>query len=120
MGANIDECTRAIRTQQWVGIVKACNDSGKSRAEWCTENRIGLKKFYYWQNKLKNEAVDKVTKQTESCEIVPLKIADKVDLNDTTVTSKITIKKSDISIEIADGTTAQTVEMILKVLMKPC
>jgi len=45
----MDKSTKLVRLQQWSEEIAACNQSGMKKGEWCRENGINLKTFYYHQ-----------------------------------------------------------------------
>lgn len=53
----MDQITTDVRTQSWASIVTECNRSALSKQEWCRQNNVSIKSFYYWQRKLRREAV---------------------------------------------------------------
>jgi hypothetical protein len=54
----LDKVSTEVRHQQWLDIINACNASGLSRKDWCEQNGIKLKTFYYWQRQLRRDAYD--------------------------------------------------------------
>ena len=44
----MDKQSLAIRTRQWYEIVLEANSSSLSKKEWCRQNSISPKSFYYW------------------------------------------------------------------------
>lgn len=61
----MDEIVHDVRHQQWLSIIQACNASGQSKNQWCDENGISRRKFYYWQKKLRTELYQEA--QERSC-----------------------------------------------------
>lgn len=55
----MDQITTDVRTQSWASIVTECNRSALSKQEWCRQNNVSIKSFYYWQRKLRREAVQR-------------------------------------------------------------
>ena len=53
----MDQLTTDVRTKNWASIVTECNQSNLTKVEWCRQNDVNLKAFYYWQHKLRNEAL---------------------------------------------------------------
>ena len=49
-----------IRTHQWYEIVLEANSSSLSKKEWCRQNSIFLKRFYYRQRKLRQKEAEKL------------------------------------------------------------
>ena len=51
----MDQLTTEIRARNWAAIVTECNSSTLSKQEWCRQNNVSIKSFYYWQHKLRTE-----------------------------------------------------------------
>lgn len=119
MGSNIDNCTRSVRMQRWISVLQDCKASGQSNTGYCAEHGINLKTFYYWQNKLRKEAINGLERRelplTESAnhQIVPISFP-------TTSSGGVTIHKAGYTVEIADGTSPATIEAVLSALKGQC
>ena len=37
----------------WAGRIRECKNSDMHTAEWCAENGINIKTYYYWHNKIR-------------------------------------------------------------------
>lgn len=59
----MDKLTHQMRLSQWTSVVKACSESGLSKEEWCRQNNINIKVYYYWQRRVR-EAVAPVSNGT--------------------------------------------------------
>lgn len=51
----MDKTTHAVRLQQWAEIIEAQLSSGMNKRDWCRENGIPEKRFYYWQRRVRND-----------------------------------------------------------------
>lgn len=53
----MDQCTKIIKRNQWVGIINACQarPSGTSVQQWLKDNGISYKSYYYWLSKFRHE-----------------------------------------------------------------
>ena len=51
----MDKTTHAVRLQQWSEIIRAQLDSGMSKRDWCRENNVPEKQFFYWQRRVRKE-----------------------------------------------------------------
>ena len=51
----MDKTTHEVRLLQWQEIIQAQLASGQSKREWCRENGISEKQFFYWQRLLRKE-----------------------------------------------------------------
>ena len=56
----MDKQSLEIRTRQWYEIILEANSSSLSKKEWCRQNSISLKSFYYWQRKLRQKEAEKL------------------------------------------------------------
>ena len=51
----MDQTTKEIRTEQWRQIVLEANGSSLTKKEFCRQNGIKEKQFYYWQRKIRRQ-----------------------------------------------------------------
>lgn len=52
----MDQITTEVRSRSWAAIVAECNGSQMTKQEWCRQNDVNIKSFYYWQRKLRKES----------------------------------------------------------------
>ena len=69
----MDQRASEIRLAQWEQIVLEGNQASVSKREWCRQNGINEKSFFYWQRKIRLKALD--VKSTSSA-IIPVPAAD--------------------------------------------
>ena len=59
---NNDLSIRAMKHEQylnkWIPIINSCVNSGLSKQEWCKQNGINIKSYFYWQKKIFDASVD--------------------------------------------------------------
>ena len=60
----MDKIAHEVRTQEWFSIIQACNSSGLPKKQWCEENGIPLRKFFYWQKRIRAGLYKEVKKKT--------------------------------------------------------
>lgn len=53
----MDNSTYNVRLEQWTSLVQSCSDSGLTKAEWCRQNNIKIKTYYYWQRRVRKHAL---------------------------------------------------------------
>ena len=54
----MDKEAAAIRFANWEQLIVAANSSGLRKREWCEQNGITEKTFYYWQRKVRSKAIE--------------------------------------------------------------
>lgn len=109
-----------FRFKQWSKIIQDCQSSSLSITEWCKQNDIGAKTYYYWLRKIRKKSCEMtelpvpVIKQP----IVPLQLS----LRDSykSPASLVTIRFGSASIDIAEGASQTTIETVLKSLQSLC
>ncbi len=62
----MDKDTGKIRLQEWIAIINEYNASGMTKTAWCKANGIKLRKFYYWQLKLRKLAAENIGDNPQS------------------------------------------------------
>ena len=60
----VDKIAHEVRTQEWFSIIQACNTSGQPKKQWCEENGISIRKFFYWQKKIRAGLYTETKKDT--------------------------------------------------------
>ena len=70
----MDKQSLEIRTRQWYEIILEANSSPLSKKEWCRQNSISLKSFYYWQRKFRQAESEKLLEITPS---IPARLEEK-------------------------------------------
>ena len=45
----MDEITNEVRLREWREIIRTWSKSGMTKKDWCNENNVPLRQFYYWQ-----------------------------------------------------------------------
>lgn len=60
----MDQKAFQIRLSQWEKIVIEGNKASISKKEWCKQNGISEKSFYYWQRKIRMRAAETIETAT--------------------------------------------------------
>ena len=114
----IEEVVQSQRLNEWVRMVQACRNSGKSVSAWCAENDINEKTYYYRQRKVcaalpANCETHPVESQIAFAEVPPV-------WNGSVAKIAITVRMSGAEIEIPNGADPQMVEIVLRRLGASC
>ena len=72
---NVIQVRNEYRKQQWAQIIRECQGSGLSNKEYCRQQGISEKTYYYWLKKLRSEAAEGIP---QIVEVEPPDIEDKV------------------------------------------
>ena len=72
---NAIQVRNEYRKQQWVQIIQECQGSGLSNKEYCRQQGISEKSYYYWLRKLRSAATEGLP---QIVEMEPPAVEDKV------------------------------------------
>ena len=123
---SISETTQRVRLSQWTKQVRDCKSSGMSTRDWCRENGINEKVYYYRQRRVREELI----KQKEpATELIPTKANKAVTF--AKVNSSSLVKKSgeiktaidiggDIKVLIYDDADEEIITTSLRAVMSLC
>lgn len=50
-----------IRIDQWRKLIYEANTCGMKKTEWCRQNGVTIKQFYYWQKKIRALALKEMS-----------------------------------------------------------
>ena len=87
-----------VRREEWTEQVRQCRESGLTVSEWCKQNSINPKTYYYHLRKIRKEICEQIPVHvmivSEVCPTVKITIADVVaeipeDISEQTITSVI-------------------------------
>lgn len=112
------------KMQLWASRIQECRTSNQTVADWCSENDISIKSYYYWMRKIKSEAFEalpaerksKVLSQKRDNSFVEVALIKKTGAD----ICAVRIHVSGLLLEIQNGADSQTVEHILHVIRKLC
>lgn len=61
----MDQEVNIIRIENWKRLILEANNSGLSKTEWCRQNNISSKTFFYWQKKVRLMEAQKALSSSE-------------------------------------------------------
>ena len=112
----IRETKRCINLKNWKEEIESQISSGLSVKEWCLQNNINQKSYYYHLRKVREASIEIKEKQ----EIIAVtEINKSISENKPSVDPTVIIRKEGIEIEIFGNTTAQMIQFLLQGL-KSC
>lgn len=118
---NLNELTpvQQVRMQNWIQIIRECQSSGMTNKEWCEQNGISTKSYYYHLAKIRRLALAEIPRKTlVVSEVVeePTFTEVKVVKEEPVIQSPVVIHKGAGRIEINQKIDASILKMILEAL----
>ena len=109
-----------IKLENWAEMVRSRSTSGLTVEQWCRENGIGRKTYYYRQRKVRQAALAELKDTSENSSEVP--VFGKLDLPLQNATSQpaITVHLPYATLEIGKAATEQTIKAVLMALKSTC
>jgi len=104
----IAKVKKEIRLAQWAEMVRQRNESGLTVTDWCKENGINLKTYYYRLKRMRQAVCNEI----EQHDIVPVKPNTGTELS----AEKIELSVGDVKISLPDNFNEDTLRRLLGVL----
>lgn len=117
----MDKITNAkteYRLKQWTKTIHACQSSSMKVSDWCNQNDVSIKSYYYWLRKVRT-----LSCEAEAGSLLPQRIEQQivpVSFHQTKTYAAVTLHLSSISVDIQDGTSKETIEAVLSALKTIC
>ena len=116
-----------LRVNHWASALHERRASGLSIRQWCRENGVGEKTYYYWQRKLREAAIQNLKPTAINLEpggqaLVPngwAAVSEGI-LEPSTESSAVTIEIGKFRVSAGKDTSPEQLEKTLRVLMKLC
>ena len=104
----IAKVKKEIKLAQWVEMIRQRNESGLTVTDWCKENGINLKTYYYRLKRVRQA----VCSEMERHDIVPVEPIAGTEIT----TEKIELSIGDVKISLPDDFNESTLKRLLGVL----
>ena len=99
---------KELRLKSWAEMYAEYQSSGKTVAEWCDEQKLSAKTFYYRLRKVREAAME----QTETHQIVP--ITANYETSFAHEPTSIKIHSNGITIELPENISTETITAVLR------
>ena len=95
------------RMKQWAELVRSCRESGLSNREFCCQNGISEKTYYYWLRKLRRASYE-----NEKPQLVRMEAPEEQK----TVNGTILLRYKEAELEIHSGTDCESITAVLQAM----
>lgn len=120
----MDEITQVkirFRMEQWMTLIKECQDSGMSVKSWCQQNDIKESAYYYWLKRIRREACAQQLPAVQPENRKPVEFAKlQVDTGTAGTSAAVIIHLPSATVEVKEGTSQKTLEVVLLALKALC
>ncbi len=107
----ISQIKKSLQLSSWAEMIRDCNNSGKTVAQWCNELGINIKTYHYRQIRVRKAMIENYSKN----KIVPIDIGKSYPM-DIPAKPVITIRKDNLELELSENSSAENLSKILRVL----
>ena len=102
----IEKVKKEVQLKQWAEMVQRRSESGLTVTQWCADNNINLKTYYYRLKKVREAMCNEI----ESHDIVP------VTPQTEEQSARIDLSVGDVKISLPDNFSSDALRKILEVL----
>ena len=105
---NIAKVKKEVQLKQWAEMVQCRNKSGLTVTQWCADNNINLKTYYYRLKKVREAMCNEI----ETHDIVPVTPQTETEEQ----SARIDLLVGDVKISLPDNFSSDALRKILEVL----
>ncbi|WP_303862798.1 transposase [Alkalibaculum bacchi] len=120
----MDEITQVknrFRLEQWTQLIKDYQSSDMTVKAWCEQNGVKQQSYYYWLKKIRKAACGHLpATQTQVKHSTPTEFAKLQVTPPNHVQAAVIIHLPYASVEVAEGTSRETIEAVLVALKNIC
>jgi hypothetical protein len=120
----MDEITQVkvqFRMEQWMTLIKECQDSGMPVKYWCRQNNLKESAYYYWLKQIRRKACEQKLPAVLPKNLKPVEFAKlRVDAGTSGTDVAVIINLPSATVEVKDGTSQKTIEAVLLALKALC
>lgn len=80
---------KQVKFQYWLNVIHECRASGLTNQDWCEQNGISLKSYYYWIAKFRKLALEELPRKEYASALPAL------------ATQNLTASKSEAFVEVS-------------------
>ena len=122
---NLNKLTpvQQVRMQNWIEIIRECQASGLTNKEWCEQNGVSEKSYYYHLAKIRKLALAEIPRKAQPKVIDTSFVEEASPFAEVTIVedqpisqSSIVIRKGTASVEIHQEIDASLLKIILEAL----
>ncbi len=112
----IMEMKHRAKLQEWSEKIAECRGSGKNVKEWCREQGINTKTYYYWEKAYVTEATRKSGPETSENGMLMRLDLETMPGEGNVVGSGITIRHGESEITLPSGSRMETIAELVRAL----
>ncbi|RNC27930.1 MAG: hypothetical protein AWM53_02096 [Candidatus Dichloromethanomonas elyunquensis] len=120
----MDEITKVkiqFRMEQWMPLIKECQDSGMSVKSWCRQNNVTESAYYYWLKQIRRKACALQLPVVQPESQKPVEFAKlQVETGTSRTGVAVIIHLPCATVEVKEGTSQKTLEAVLLALKSLC
>jgi hypothetical protein len=117
----VQDTVRELRLKEWALQIKECQESGLSVVDWCAQNGVGYKNYYYRLRKVREELLNCAETTTPSAGSLISHQVKKPVFAELAAPNRyavaVTLRIGRHNLEIHNGADASTVESVLRMLV---
>ena len=120
----MDQITLAktqMRAENWRTLIQNRQQSGQTVVNWCEQNNINIKTYYYWLRKLRKLELEGTTlpvSVSEEKTVAFKKLEVRTPVAGTQ--AAVIIRLPNATVEITEGASQQTIQAVLLALQSVC
>lgn len=117
---NTRQVAHQYRLAQWAPIIQECKKSDMNVKDWCLDNNVNEKRYYYWQRKIRQELSGTLVERQETkspSTFIPIShLKPSLEKTSSPFQPDLILSVGSIKLEIANSVSPALLNEMLKVL----
>ena len=114
---------KRVKLQYWLDVIRQCRASGMTNQDWCEQNTVSLKSYYYWLAKIRKLALEDLPRKQYASELSEHQATFTELLLPNTAAfdhnAAAILHISSVTVEIFEHTSSELISSIVKTV-QPC
>lgn len=110
---------KAYQLNQWTQVIRECRNSGQKAKDWCNDNDVDPKKYYYWLTQVRKATIQSLPATISDSTLVPIQTAQPEFTSSVLAYSNenvATISFENIVIQLSNQASSEFIENTLKAI----
>lgn len=112
---NAKELKHQHNLQIWTQTVHECKNSGMTVKEWCIENGVNEKRFYYWQRRVREEVLAPIVTFKEDSSTF-IQIPTSAPMTPTAFQPDMVLNYGNLRVELKNSVSSKLLVEVLQVI----
>lgn len=117
---------RQVNEEKWLSLIRECRSSGLTVIDWCNQNGVSIKGYYYWIAKFRKRALEDLPRMTKHQSLatnielteVPLPAKPISEILPADTATPALVRCGNVTIEVNNSASPELIDSIIKAVSR--